>query len=229
MNEILYCANPAADGGCEGNSSGLWVGNSNSALEGDFSIIKENNIYGILNVALDNDDAAYSESGYALNFSKVGLCDTGPYPGSSCKNSPKTLILAVQAIDQLMAESSSLQDRRVLVHCWSGGSRSVTIAALWIAQRREYTPTSGQTRFMTAINMVRKCRGLGFGTNHTYVPYDPKHPDKNGNGPRYSDGKPMAAVFDLAQKIDIDHPDITVGTGTPPGPNEEGNCPKSPR
>ena len=34
---------------------------------------------------------------------------------------------------------------------------------------------------MTAINMVRQCRGLGFGTNNTYVPYNPGDPDANGN------------------------------------------------
>ena len=81
---------------------------------------------------------------------------------------------------------------------------------------------------MTAINMVRKCCGLGFGTDDTYVPYDPCDPDANGNDASYDDGKPMAAVFQVAQQID-DGPALPVGTGTPPGPDETGSCPTSPQ
>ena len=77
-------------------------------------------------------------------------------------------------------------------------------------------------------NMFPKCRDLGFGTDNTYVPYDPSNPDANGNGPPYSDGKPMAAVFQVVQTIDDGSP-IPVATGTPPGPDEPGTCPQSPK
>jgi len=166
-------------------------------------------------------------------FSKVGLCDTGPYPGSSVNNTTQTMIKAVQAIDQLFTAVSSEKNPKILVHCWSGGSRSVTVAALWIAQRLDYAPTPGQTRLMTAINMVRKCRQLGYGNPYNpiqvYLPYNPTNPDASGSpGSPYPDGKPMAAVYELAQQID-NTITIPMGKGTPPPPDEPGECPKSPK
>lgn len=231
MNQIFLNTNPTAEGSCSGQPTGLYVGDSTSAGEGYLPYLKDASIHGILNVALDNYDKAFKPKGYTLNFSKVGLCDSGPYPGSIKMNTPETMIKAVQAIDQLFLAAQSETDPQVLVHCWSGGSRSVTVAALWIAQRLQYTPTSGQTRLMTAINIVRKCRQLGFGNPYNssgaYTPYDPNNPDASGtpNNP-YSDGKPMALVFELAQEID-NTVKIAVGTGPPPSWDEPGKCPQS--
>jgi len=231
MNEILYTDRPSLEGNCTGNSTGLYVGDTNSAIESNTLELKTANVHGILNVALDNFDTSFPTPGYTLLFSKVGLCDTGPYPGSSVHNTAKTMIKAVQAIDQLFGAVSSENDPKILVHCWSGGSRSVTVAALWIAQRLRYTPTSGQTRLMTAINMVRKCRQLGYGNPYdsiqSYLPYNPSSPDASGTPENpYPDGKPMAAVYELAQQID-NTMTIPIGKGKPPSPNEAGECPKS--
>jgi hypothetical protein len=231
MNQILYTAQPTVEGSCVGQPTSLYVGDSSSAVANNLTPLENAQVHGILNVALDNYDPGFQTNGYLLNFSKVGLCDTGPRPGSSKKNDPATMIKAVQAVDQLLAAAASEDSPQVLVHCWSGGSRSVTIAALWIAQRLQYEPASGQTRFMTAINMVRKCRQLGFGnpydSSHPYTPYDPSDADASGTpGNPYPDGKPMAAVFDMAQSID-ESQEIPVGTGPAPSWDEPGTCPES--
>ncbi len=232
MNEILYTPNPTETGLCTGTSTGLYVGNSHSASSSEFPDVVNANIHGILNVALDDPEVGYPTTSYLLNFSKVGLCDTGPYPGSTKKNSRETMIQAVQAIDQLFAEAESQKNAKILVHCWSGGSRSVTIAALWISQRLDYTPTPGQTKFATAINMVRRCRkfGLGCPPNHSsYTPYNVNDPDFSGTpGLPYTDGKPMAALYKMAQEIDTSVC-IAIGKGKPPPPYEPGTCPQSPK
>lgn len=230
MDQIVLQPSPELDDPGPVRSTGLWVGDTNSAHASNLDAIKENKIHGVLNVALDNYDADFPSKKYLLNFSKVGLCDTGPLPGSTKANSKETVIKAVQAIDQLRALSGSEASQNVLVHCWSGGSRSVMIAALWIAQRLHFEPAPGQTRFATAINIVRKCRGLGWNPSRThYTPYDPSDPDAkgDGSGDQYPDGKPMAALYYLGQEID-ETCTIPIGEGVPPSYVEQGECPNTP-
>lgn len=176
-----------------GISSGILVGASGSVNSANSSWFAANNINAVLNVAFDVDDAVFSNtpasSLSSILFAKVGLVDTGPSPGYNTVNQVQTLIAAVYALDQLKTRGGP--DYNVLVHCVSGGSRSVAVAALWMAQRLPLELVAQQTRFETALNAVRNCRGFG------PAPYDPTNP--NGG---FNDGKPMAAHFYMAQSID---------------------------
>lgn len=183
-----------------GTSAGIYVGASSVVNSSNSLWFSQNNINGVLNVAFDVDDPVFNTSP-AVNitsilFAKVGLVDTGPTPGYNTVNQAQTLIAAVYALDQLKSRGG--WNFNVLVHCCSGGSRSVAVAALWMAQRLPIIPFSGQTRFETALNTVRNCRGYG------PAPYDPTNPNAAGSpgGTPYSDGKPMAAHFYMAQAID---------------------------
>lgn len=177
-----------------GVSSQVYVGASSSVASANAPWFTANSINGVLNVAFDIDDTPFNNSDptqlTTILFAKVGLVDTGPSPGYNIVNQAQTLIAAVYQLDQLLTRAGP--GYNVLVHCASGGSRSVAVAALWMAQRLPITPASGQTRFATALNAVRTARN--FGT----TPYDPTNPD----APNFPDGKPMAAHFYAAQAID---------------------------
>lgn len=174
-------------------STGLYVGAS-SAVSSDYAEwYKDKSINGVLNVAFDVDDTPFSNTDMtaiaSILFAKVGLVDTGPSPGYSTVNQVQTLIAAVYVLDQLKTRSGP--NFNVLVHCASGGSRSVAVAALWMSQRLSIEPAAYQTRFETALNAVRASRNLSDN------PYDPTKPDGS-----YNDGKPMASHFYMAQSID---------------------------
>lgn len=190
-------------------SAGIFVGASSAVSAYNLSWFTANNINGVLNVAFDVDDTVFSAptppppppppnlpavpavaSTACIQFAKVGLVDTGPFPGFSQPNQAQTLVAAVYMLDQLKTRAGTACN--VLVHCASGGSRSVAVAALWMAQRLPIAPVSGQTRFQTALNAVRQSRHLGS------QPYDPTQPD----APDFNDGKPMASHFYMAQAID---------------------------
>ena len=196
MNKVLYNNNVA---------SGIYVGDKGAARQSYLKALKKANIHGILNVAFDIDDDAFEDNGWILEFAKVGLLDSGPDPGKVETNQAGTMVAAVYMLDQLVTRVCSKPGDGVLVHCASGGSRSVTVAALWMAQRLPLTPNKGQTRFMTAINAVRNARGLGMGKRN--IPYNPTNPnygnpDPNARDDMWDDGKPMAALFYLGQALD---------------------------
>jgi len=154
--------------------SRLYVGDQHAA--GDLHMLQTAyNISAILNVAWDLDirypSAAYvgdfNDFNENLNFqyNKVGLVDgTG--------NTKGALIAAVNVLHQLLTPRSLLSKdantypqpvRNVLVHCHSGQSRSVTVAALYLfhefpSQFRTYTD---------ALNYVKARRGL---SNNLSVP-----------------------------------------------------------
>ncbi|WP_452603293.1 hypothetical protein [Pontimicrobium sp. MEBiC06410] len=111
------------------------------------SIIEDAKIAGVLNVAYDLDDnttvlqgSPITKNGITylpMQFDKVGLIDG---PG----NEITTLIAALYAADQLL-EFPSLEEQQtipkmvnfyqqgnLLIHCYDGGSRSVTVTALYI-------------------------------------------------------------------------------------------------
>lgn len=175
-----------------GAPTGLYVGASSVVNLANQAYLQSCQINAILNVAFDCDDNPSQFSGSPFEFAKVGLVDTGPSPGKPLINQAEAMIAAVSMLDQLQTRCGGESGGNVLVHCISGGSRSVAVAALWMAQRLPISPQPGQTRFMTAIDLVRKARGFGS------APYDPTDPD----APNYPDGKPMAALFYLAQAID---------------------------
>lgn len=179
-------------------SSGLYVGASSVVSPANKYWFESNHINGVLNVAFDVDDSTFNNSDLqyisSILFCKVGLVDTGPSPGFNTVNQLQTLIAAVYVLDQLKTRSGSQWN--VLVHCVSGGSRSVAVAALWMAQRLPIELVPNQTRFETALNFVRKSRGLGS------QPYDPTNPNARPDGGFYDDGKPMASHFYAAQAID---------------------------
>lgn len=179
---------------CNGQSAGLYVASSGAVNAQYAGWYAANAINGVLNVAFDIDDTPFSNT-YptqidSILFAKVGLVDTGPYPGYTTVNQVQTLMAAVYTLDQLKTRAGT--GYNVLVHCASGGSRSVAVAALWIAQRFPFERQVGQTRFETALNFVRSSRGI------STAPYDPTNP----NAPDYNDGKPMASHFYMAQSID---------------------------
>lgn len=174
--------------------TGIFVGSSGAVSSDNEKWFKHHRINGVLNVAFDIDDHPFNNAESAnissIQFAKVSLVDTGPAPGYSTVNQAQTLIAAVQMLDQLKTRAGA--DYNVLVHCASGGSRSVVVAALWMAQRLPIEPVLHQTRFETALNSVRHSRRLGS------QPYDPTNPNAGG----YGDGKPMASHFYMAQTID---------------------------
>lgn len=177
-----------------GCSTGVYVGSSGVVTSANEAWFASNSINGVLNVAFDVDDPTFNNTNMTLIssilFGKVGLVDTGPSPGYNTVNQAQTLIAAVYALDQLKTRAGA--DWNVLVHCVSGGSRSVAVAALWMAQRLPIVTAPNQTRFETALDLVRTARGFGS------QPYDPTNPDAVG----YSDGKPMASHFYAGQSID---------------------------
>ncbi|MEM6721924.1 MAG: hypothetical protein AAF611_21530 [Bacteroidota bacterium] len=120
--------------------------------------IINNQIAGVLNVATEHNDAkelqipfsdpqvdkraalpftkAENEEYYLNQLSKVGLTDSN-------ENDMMTLVAAVQEADQLLNFPSPTQQKadgmtsfyaqgNLLIHCEDGGSRSVTIAALYL-------------------------------------------------------------------------------------------------
>lgn len=177
-----------------GCSAGVYVGSSGVVTSANAAWFSSNCINGVLNVAFDVDDSTFNNSDMTLIssilFGKVGLVDTGPSPGYNTVNQAQTLIAAVYALDQLKTRGGA--NWNVLVHCVSGGSRSVAVAALWMAQRLPIVPTPNQTRFETALDLVRTARGFGS------QPYDPTNPNAVG----YGDGKPMVSHFYMGQAID---------------------------
>ncbi len=114
-------------------------------------MMKTNNIAGVLNVAYDVYDPedlmvkdnskspitlAPNEAYFLTQLQKVGLID-------SDENDIMTLISAVYALDALLNFPSAEELKKnnmvnffaqgnVFVHCYSGGSRSVTVTALYI-------------------------------------------------------------------------------------------------
>lgn len=175
--------------------AGIFVGSSGVVSADNLGWFAQQRINGILNVAFDVDDPVFAQLSPpsclgAIQFAKVGLVDTGPSPGYNTPNQAQTFVAAVYMLDQLKTRAGTRHN--VLVHCASGGSRSVAVAALWMAQRLPIAPFAGQTRFETALNTVRRCRHLGS------QPYDPTNPAPPNSG----EGKPMASHFYMAQTID---------------------------
>ena len=111
------------------------------------SIIEGAGIAGVLNVAYDLDDDTKTLQGSSITkngitylpmqFDKVGLIDG---PG----NEMMTLVAALYTADQLLDFPSLKEQQKIpkmvnffqqgnlLIHCYDGGSRSVTVTALYI-------------------------------------------------------------------------------------------------
>ena len=144
----------------------IYVGDQHAA--GDMYELQQYNISAILNVAWDLD-IRYPRFNYTgsieddnehlnMQYNKVGLVDgTGNQPGM--------LISAMLALHQFLTPRS-LEEKdqgtylqpvqNVLVHCHSGHSRSVTIAALYLY----YTNPSIFTSYEQALLFVKVHRGV---------------------------------------------------------------------
>merc|ERR1711991_649816 len=145
---------------------GLWVGNQHAA--GDLATLAKEGITAVLNVAWDLD-IAYPSSAYTgnmedfnehldnLQYAKVGLVDGDGKP-------PGSLAAAVLALSTFLNPREGLDDKdkttfpqpvnAVLLHCHSGQSRSVTVAALYL------TLTGSYSTYKTALAHVKAARGL---------------------------------------------------------------------
>merc|ERR1711991_85897 len=145
---------------------GLWVGNQHAA--GDLATLAKEGITAVLNVAWDLD-IAYPSSAYTgnmedfnehldnLQYAKVGLVDGDGNP-------PGSLAAAVLALSTFLNPREGLDDKdkttfpqpvnAVLLHCHSGQSRSVTVAALYL------TLTGSYSTYKTALAHVKAARGL---------------------------------------------------------------------
>merc|ERR1711916_396979 len=130
---------------------GLWVGNQHAA--GDLATLAKEGITAVLNVAWDLD-IAYPSSAYTgnmedfnehldnLQYAKVGLVDGDGNP-------PGSLAAAVLALSTFLNPREGLDDKdkttfpqpvnAVLLHCHSGQSRSVTVAALYLTLTGSYS------------------------------------------------------------------------------------------
>ena len=149
---------------------GLWVGNQHSA--GDTQQLRANSITAVLNVAwdldiryrledytgnVDDDDEPLNQ----IQYEKVGLVDG---PG----NPPQAMAAAILALHTYMQPRVGLKSddaakypqpvQNVLVHCHSGQSRSVTVAALYL------TLTGAYSAYDTALAVVKSKRHLS--SNH---------------------------------------------------------------
>jgi hypothetical protein len=162
----------------------IYVGSWQSAV--DESAITNNSIEGILNVAYDVDDqpgtssrrltvpdaghpwqAAHTHpaatgqtaSRYAQQYAKVGLID-------GAGNAVATMLAAVYMADQLFSfPPESVTDPlnysrgNLLIHCYAGQSRSVTVAALYIYYKFGlYLGDSSVSNFQTTYSMVQAAR-----------------------------------------------------------------------
>ncbi|KNC55905.1 dual specificity protein phosphatase [Thecamonas trahens ATCC 50062] len=144
----------------------LWVGNQHAA--GNLTLLTEIGITGVVNVAWDLD-IMYPASEYVgslaednahlkLEYAKVGLVD-----GEG--NANVTLAAAVFQVAQIMtkrtletkdAHTYPNPPQRILLHCHSGMSRSVTIAALYL----RYTDPVTYPDFAAALSYVKAARGI---------------------------------------------------------------------
>ncbi len=150
------------------------------------------NITGILNVAFDLDVDFRSESGFVgsaeqsnrrhrLQLAKVGLVDG---PG----NHVGTLAAAVLTLRQMLDYSEPLlekdatafpiEERKVLVHCQMGRSRSILVVSLYLLYSKAFDTLD------KALDYVKKARMV-----------------KRENFPR-------SELRDLAEKLLSVHPDL---------------------
>ncbi|MBC8756283.1 hypothetical protein H2O64_16535 [Kordia sp. YSTF-M3] len=136
-------------------------------------ILQDNNIAGVLNVAYDVDDCR-SLAGqfpkphsnyYHTQLSKVGLVDGN-------ENKMMTLVAAIYMAEQLLSFPSEEQQKEdgmtnffpqgnLYIHCHDGGSRSVTITALYIY----YKFYVGKYTFQQVYEQVI-CARFSEATNH---------------------------------------------------------------
>lgn len=116
----------------------IYVGSVNAVTQ---ATLEQYQIMGVLNVAYDADDLppanVYHQFNPAYQLAKIGLID-----GSG--NDLSTLVAAVLMADQLLNFPPATPDPALvniynpwwrgslLIHCYDGGSRSVTIAALYL-------------------------------------------------------------------------------------------------
>ncbi len=144
---------------------GLFVGDQHAA--GALPSLREQNISGILNVAWDLDirydaadyvgDVESFDERLEIEFAKVGLVD-------GLSNLPATVAAAVLFLHQMRTQNMSAMlpkdqntfppIRNILVHCHSGQSRSVTVAALYLFYSGSFSS------FQDALDSVKNARHL---------------------------------------------------------------------
>lgn len=113
----------------------IFIGSSRSALDG--RSLKSNGIANILNCAEDLSDQLGWDGGFRVF--RVGMAD-----GS---NNPSLYKSALSVLDAVTSDSN----KKILVHCHEGRSRSVYVVACWLVQRKL------QGTIQDAIEFIRSC------------------------------------------------------------------------
>jgi hypothetical protein len=188
-------------GGFPQTQVSIYVGNGYAA--GDLTALDAAYVRGVLNVAYDLDDQPHLQptlplnadphrpppqprpgSGRELKRYPVQLAKVGLIDGTGNPAGIMALMAAVYTAEQLFCfpgEASAacpplvnLAPRgNLLIHCWSGGSRSVTVAALYIWYKFgvqlndpaiNVAGRSDAENFLAVYNHVKAVRGDATGT-----------------------------------------------------------------
>ncbi len=190
----------------------IYVGDENSAILGDQ--LEKLGVAGVLNVAYDLDDKpTFSEPqpppkwrfSTQVQYAKVGLID-----GTHNPTGIMGLAAAVYMADQLWCFPKKdvpcppllnvyPTDGNLLIHCYSGKSRSVTVAALFIWYKWGATGMDPNlTSFQATYAMVKEARG---DSTQPWTPaYGPCDPPSKGRSD-YTETPPTVGMQETALEL----------------------------